>query len=824
MKSLRFVTPMFCCWGLIALTTAFAQTYKWPFQNPTLGADDRINNFLSVAADSEKLRLMKDWPADTFPRLGFRMSGNAEGLHGAGQGVATQFCQAYGLGETWDTAMVSLVGSIEANEYRYMWERTGAGSLILRVPNCDLGRDPRWGRTEECYGEDPYLVGSLSMAMVRGVQGNNPTYLQAANILKHFLANSNEDNRMSSSSNFDQRLFREYYSVPFRMSIMEAGATSFMCAYNSYNDTPCTIQPVIKRVAIKEWGLNGCVSTDGSAVSAGLVDGGHKWYPNMTVACAGCILAGINMFLDAGYTTAVPDAIDSNLITEADRDTVLRGVVRTQLRLGVFDPRSMVPYANVGTTDPCQTTAHQTAARLVTEKSIVLLKNTNNLLPLDTASIKSIAVIGAMADSVTKDWYGGTPPYKITPLAGITARVGPGVTVNYAADNTNNAATNAAKSSSVAIVFVGNDPTCAAGWGVCTDPSEGKESIDRQTLLMDASAVTLIQQVYAANPKTIVVLLSSFPYIMTYVVDSIPAIVHITHCSQETGNALAAVLFGDYNPAGRLTQTWPASMSQLPTMMDYDIRDGRTYMYSTGVPQYPFGYGLSYTTFGYANLQTSGGVMDAKNGLTVSFQLTNTGKVAGEEVAQLYVKHLNSAVSRPIKELRNFQRVALNAGATTTVSMSLSGSDIAYWDSVDATWYAECDNIQIQIGASSADIRLDTTLAVINCGPITMTSVRNPLPGRSIVKSAVSALSAVQIVRRGQTAVDLLFHLNAAAANVDLRVYSLNGRLIANLRRENLSAGTYNVALPGFSSSSGVYLVSGATGGGQRSVFKCCVR
>jgi hypothetical protein len=311
---------------------------------------------------------------------------------------------------------------------------------------------------------------------------------------------------------------------------------------------------------------------------------------------------------------------------------------------------------------------------------------------------------------------------------------------------------------------------------------------------------------------------------MTYVVDSIPAIVHITHCSQETGNALAAVLFGDYNPAGRLTQTWPASMSQLPTMMDYDIRDGRTYMYSTGVPQYPFGYGLSYTTFGYANLQTSGGVMDAKNGLTVSFQLTNTGKVAGEEIAQLYVKHLNSAVSRPIKELRNFQRVALNAGATTTVSMSLSGSDIAYWDSVDATWYAECDNIQIQIGASSADIRLDTTLAVINCGPITMTSVRNPLPGRSIVKSAVSALSAVQIIRRSQTAVDLVFHLNAAAANVDLRVYSLNGRLIGNFRRENLSAGTYNVALPGFSSSSGVYLVSGATGGGQRSVFKCCVR
>ena len=157
--------------------------------------EDRINNFLAVAADSEKIKLMKDWPADTFPRLGFRMSGHCEGLHGAGQGTATQFCQAYGLGETWDTAMLRQAGNIEANEYRYMWQRSHSGSLIIRIPNSDIGRDPRWGRTEECYGEDPYLTGSLSIAMIHGTQGNDPKYFQAINLVKHFLANSNEANQ-----------------------------------------------------------------------------------------------------------------------------------------------------------------------------------------------------------------------------------------------------------------------------------------------------------------------------------------------------------------------------------------------------------------------------------------------------------------------------------------------------------------------------------------------------------------------------------------------------------------------------------------------------
>lgn len=806
MKSLCTWISAFCFLSSMCLTASFAQTYKFPFQNPTLAMEDRINNFLAVAADSEKIRLMKDWPADTFPRLGFRMSGHAEGLHGAGQGTATQFCQAYGLGETWDTAMLRQAGNIEANEYRYMWQRSHSGSIILRVPNSDLGRDPRWGRTEECYGEDPFLDGMLSIAMIHGVQGNNPTYYQAINLVKHFLANSNEANRMGSSSNFDQRLFREYYSVPFRMGVMQGGANSYMCAYNAYNDTPCTVHPVIKRVTIKEWGVDGCISTDGSAVSAGMVMGGHRWYANDTLACAGCTKAGINQYLDGMYTTALPQAIADNLITAADRDSVLKGVIRTQMRLGVFDPPSMVPYTSVGTSDPAQSAAHKAAALLVTEKSIVLLKDTNNLLPLNKDSVKSIAIIGAIADSVTKDWYGGTPPYKITPHAGIAALVGTGVTINYAADNTNGAAVTAAKASDVAIVFAGNHPVCDAGWNVCTDPTEGKEGIDRTQITMNPTQEAMIEQVHAANPKTILVLISSFPYAITWEQDSLPAIVHMTHCSQEMGNALANVLFGVYNPAGRLTQTWPSSVSQLPTMMDYNIRDGRTYMYFKYTPLYPFGYGLSYTTFTYSNLVTSSDALSATGTIGVSVDVTNSGTKDGEEVVQLYVQHVGSAIARPIEELKGFARVAIPAGTKQTVTMNLNARDIAYWDSTKSTFYVETDQIKLMVGASSADIRLNKTISVTGGVP---TAIDKNAPDAPIVWNA-SAHVGYAALRNQGASIGLGLSLSTSA-NVDLGVYSMSGRLIGRVKRANVPEGEHYFDL-GTRPGPGIYLVSGNIG------------
>jgi len=803
-----------------------AQTYQYPFQNPALPIAVRDTNVVNLLTTAQKYSLLSE-NEPAISNLGLNsFTYWTEGIHGLGWGMggtytATQFPQGFGLGETWDTAILKQAGQEVAIELRTD-NNSGRCGLVLRSPNADLARDPRWGRIEETYGEDPYLIGKLATGWIQGLRGTNPTYIEAASMCKHFLANSNETDRMQSSSNFDQRLLHEYYSRSFLFALMDGGAQSYMTAYNEVNGEPCILDSVFKKLVREEWGWDGAVASDDGSLGASAQD----VHLNDTQGIALAIRNGtLSSFDDneINYGNCTAAAITDKLMTSTDLDTVMQNSMRVRLRLGDLDPASMVPYKSL-TGTPWTGAPAESLAYHVTQEAVVLLKNTNNTLPLSKTVKNSIAVIGPRADTVNMDYYGGNPPYRISILQGIKNKLGSGVTVNYALDNTNGVAVNYAKSADEAIVCVGNDPLCGEGYGNCPDSCAGKESVDRKAIILEVDQEALVEEVYQANPNTIVVLVSSFPYAITWEKANIPAIVHIANSSQELGHAIADVLFGDYNPAGRLSMTWPESLSQVPPLMDYDIRDGRTYMYFKDTALFPFGYGLSYTTFGYSNLQTSAGVMDAKNGLTVSFKLTNTGTVAGEEVAQLYVKHLNSAVSRPIKELRDFQRVALNAGATTTVSMSLSGMDVAYWDSVDATWYAECDNIQIQVGASSSDIRLDTTLAVTNCGPVAMTSVLNPLPGKSILKSASSVLSTAQIIRRGPNAVDLVFHLNAATAHVDLRVYSLDGRLIGNVSRENFSAGTYSVALPRFASSSGVYLVSGTTGEGQRSVFKCCVR
>jgi beta-glucosidase len=385
------------------------------------------------------------------------------------------------------------------------------------------------------------------------------------------------------------------------------------------------------------------------------------------------------------------------------------------IRLGLLDPPSMVPYSNIGNEpdDPWLTEKHKAVARLATQESIVLLKNSKNLLPLDRRSVKSIAVIGPRANEVLLDWYSGTPPYRVTPLEGIKARVGPAVRVGIAANNDDDAAVKLARSSDVAIVCVGNHPNGGndAVWGKVSTPSEGREAVDRQSLTLEQEE--LIKQVYQANPKTIVVLISSFPYAINWTQDNVPAILHLALNSQEEGNALADVLFGDYNPAGRLVQTWPRSLEQLPPMMDYDIRHGRTYMYFKGQPLYPFGFGLSYTSFAYSNLRTSASSLPASGSILVKFDLKNTGNRAGEEVVQLYVKLLTSSVPRPLKELKAFKRLALQPGETRTVTLELKGEQLAYWDVSSHRFVVENGVSEIVVGSSSADVKLKKQVTVV---------------------------------------------------------------------------------------------------------------
>ena len=688
-----------------------------PFRDPKLPLEQRVDDLVFRLTLDEKIGMLGQvQPA--IPRLEIKAFTNwTEGLHGlgwvrGGSVTATTFPQSAGLGETWDPEILRQAGAVEGYEARvYFQKYNGARvGLAIRAPNVDLARDPRWGRTEEVFGEDPYFVGKMSVGYIKGLQGDHPQYLLSAATMKHFLANSNEDGRTSSSSDFDERNLREYYLVPFQMGIQEGNAQSFMASYNAVNKIPDTVSPFIRDIVEKEWKFDGMVCTDAGSLP-NLTRQFH-YYPDPTAAVAGCVKAGITVFLDR-YAEPLKDALEKKLLTEADVERNIRGNIRMRMRLGEFDPPEMVPYSKIsGSEEPWYGEANKALARRVTQESIVLLKNNDDLLPLDKSKLRSIAVIGPYGDNVLIDWYAGMPPYLVTPLEGIRNKVGPGVRVRYAPDDNNGNAANLAAESDVAILFVGNHPTCGAPFGRCALPSEGKEAIDRKAIDLDQAQLNLIRRVKNANAKTIVVLISSFPYAINWVQENVPAILHLSHSSQEEGNAVADVLFGDYNPAGRLAATWVKALDDLPPMMDYDIRKGRTYMYFKGQALYPFGFGLSYTTFEYGNLRTSADSVRGAGEITVSVDIKNTGKRTGDEVVQMYVKHLNSAVERPIKELRGFLRITLQPGETKTVRMPLRGNELTYWDAATHSFVVEPGKAAIMVGPSSAEVKLEKTVAV----------------------------------------------------------------------------------------------------------------
>jgi beta-glucosidase len=635
--------------------------------------------------------------------------------------TTTQFPQPPGMGESWDPELVRQAAGVEGYEARFITQTPKYDRQILMLwgPQADLARDPRWGRSEEVYGEDPFFNGTMVTAFVKGLQGDDPKYWQAAALLKHFLANSNENLRTKSNSVFDWRLFWEYYSVPFRMGFLDGGAKAVMASYNAWNGTPMAINPILKSIVEDKWGVD-VLSSDGGAVNLLVTD--HKRFSTHEEAVVACLKAGINQFLDK-YADETKAALKDGSITEKEIDDLLRRKFQIEVKLGLLDPPSMVPYSTIkDSPEPWNTDKDKSISQKLALESVVLLKNDKSFLPLKKDAIKSIAVIGPLADSVRWDWYGGTPPYAVTPLQGIKDEVGPNVKVNYAADETDSAATKAAQSSDVAVVVVGNDPTCGdmahqwhntpdgGGTLPCSVASDGREGRDRDIITL--AQEQLVKQVYDVNPKTIVILVSSFPFAINWTQANVPAILHMAHSSQDEGAALAKVLFGDYNPGGHLVTTWPKSLDQLPPMMDYNIRDGRTYMYFKGEPLYPFGYGLSYTTFQYSNLKTSSPSLAKDGSVTVTVDVTNTGSVPGDAVVQLYVKHLKSQVERPREELKGFQRVTIQPNETKTVTIPLKASQLAYWDEKLGRFVVEAEPVGLMVGDSSADLKLNATVQV----------------------------------------------------------------------------------------------------------------
>lgn len=573
---------------------------------------------------------------------------------------STAFPQGYGLGETWDKEALHTVGEVMSNEARYYSQKTNFNVLCLWAPNADIARDPRWGRTEESLGED---------------------------------------------------LFRDYYSYGFYRGVVKGGGRSLMCAYNRYNGVPCSTNDFIHDILVDEWGMDGMILNDGGALAQLVTT--HHYVPDMKQAVKASLEAGISRFLGM-YVDDTKAALDEGIITEKMLDDVVRFNLRTILRLGLMDESADNPYLNMKFDEekaPWETQEYKDKARLVTQKSVVLLKNDDEVLPIDKSKVKKIAVFGNRAEDVLADWYGARPAYKVSPLEGIRKAVeGTDIEVRFQTWDNDGSGQELAKWADVCIVCVGNHPLTSpdwgkqsvqAPWGYGNAPSDGREAVDRRSLQLDTE--DLIKVIWQANHNTVAVLISSFPFAINWTKENVPAIVHTAQCGQELGNALADVIFGDYNPAGRTSQTWVKDILDLPNMLDYDIRNGRTYMYFTGEPLFPFGYGLSYTRFEYSNIK----VARRKDNYVVSFDLKNTGARDGEEVVQLYVKFAGDDAAM---RLRGFDRIAVPKGETKTVELVVPESDLTLWSTAKHAFAAPAGIAKLMVGASSSDIRLLTEI------------------------------------------------------------------------------------------------------------------
>lgn len=850
--------------GMVATTVALTlglaspavadELNAYPFRDPSLPLNTRVDDLVKRLTPAEKVSLLHQFqPA--IPRLGVpEFKTGTEALHGLawttertnGNVVtanATVFPQSIGLASTWDPALIKRIGAVVGDEARaYHSQDPGFWGLQLWAPVVNLLRDPRWGRNEEGYSEDPLLTGAISTAYGKGLTGEDPHYLKTAPVLKHYLANNNEVDRTTTSSNLRPRVLREYDEQAFKPAIAADAATGVMSSYNLVNGRPATVNPDLNDV-VRTWTDKTLYNVSDAAGPHNLT-GSQKYFDTSEEGFAATLKAGVESFTVDNQNPSttirvITSALSKGLLAEPDIDKAVKRVLSVRFRLGDFDPDGG-PYAKIGK-DVVNSPAHRELARKAAGEAMVLLKNDRGALPLDPK--RSVAVIGPLEKTLYTDWYSGGLPYKVTPVDGIRARMGSGVKVTdteavdrialreaatgkylsggageagavlktgattagateqfdafdwgdgvltlrsvanekyverqnignatspflnqapqprdwfvqqqfkledagdgtvviryvgyeipndwdgpnsyltVAADGTLtlgspnaagatkfrkeqitsgiDGAVSAARSAETAVVVVGSMPFI-----------NGREDHDRTTTALAESQSELIKAVRKANPNTVVVVENSYPTTLGWEQENVPAIVWTSHAGQETGNALADVLYGDVNPAGRLTQTWYRSDTEVPDILDYDIiKRGRTYQYFDGDPLYAFGHGLSYTDFRYSDLRV--GKASPQGTFEATVKVTNTGKRAGDEVVQLYTHQRISRDEQPNKQLRSFQRVNLQPGETKTVRLSVP--DLRHWDVTRGKWVLETSVHDVMIGASASDIRLRSVLPV----------------------------------------------------------------------------------------------------------------
>ncbi|MEU8390974.1 glycoside hydrolase family 3 C-terminal domain-containing protein [Micromonospora sp. NPDC048843] len=836
--------------------TALAEP-TYPFRDPHLPVDARVDDLLGRLTQDEKISWLHQYqPA--IPRLGIGLfKTGTEALHGVAWSTdidnngavvkarGTVFPQPVGMASTWNTDLIRQVGSAVGDEARgYHAQNPRVWGLNLWAPVVNLLRDPRWGRNEEGYSEDPLLTAEISTAYGSGMTGGDPNHLKSAPTLKHYLAYNNEVRRDVTSSNVPPRVLNEYDRAAFKPAIAADAATGMMAAYNLVNGRPATVDPDLATV-VRDWTDQPLMNVTDAWAPNNLV-ASQGYYPTQAEGNAAIIKAGLNSFItddtNAQPTiTAIKQALAIGLLTEADIDARIREILNVRFRLGEFDPGGG-RYGGI-TPDVINSPEHQRLARQAAGEAMVLLKNERQALPLNPARTRKVAVLGPLADTLYSDWYGGDLPYQVTALDGIRERLGSSASVSgldgadrialkdvstgryvsatgttdadrvlgtgatpalvaqfdvvdwgqdvvtlrnaangrylgynwgpfltrdeqpngwyvqqqfklepqadgtvvlryvgyetteswFGADtyvtigddgalklgaSTPAAATHfsrelisngihravaAAKAADTAVLVVGSNPFI-----------NGREAHDRTSTALSAGQEALVKAVATANPRTVLVLQTSYPVTIRWEQEHVPAIVWTTHAGAETGHAVADVLFGDRNPSGRLTQTWYRSDSQLPPdLLEYDIiSSGQTYLYSRAKPLYPFGHGLSYTRFRYGQLRAGAQSVAADGTITATVDVTNVGSRTGTEVVQLYTHQRTSRDTTPIRQLKAFQQVKLAPGQTRTVTLRLPAADLAHWDVTRSRWVVESSVHDLMVGASVEDIRARATIRV----------------------------------------------------------------------------------------------------------------
>ncbi|MDR2701824.1 MAG: glycoside hydrolase family 3 C-terminal domain-containing protein [Spirochaetaceae bacterium] len=817
--------------------------FEYPFLDPALPLKERIYDLVSRLTVEEKAGFIPS-RNHAVERLNIpAWSIGAEGAHGFvdREGRNTTFPQTIGLAAGWDRELLRKIGEVSAIEARVYCKTHGRkGGLALWSPTIDMERDPRWGRTEEGYGEDPFLCSELSSSYIRGAQGGDPFYLRVSCGPKHFFANNNERLRSACSCSIPPRLMHEYYLAPFRSAIQNAKAVSLMTSYNEVNGIPMMLHPMLNDMVKNQWGLEGHLVTDGNdflqTVNA------HHYFDTHAETLAAALKNGADSMTDepSEVIPAVMEALKRNLLDEAELDKHLERIFAVRFRLGLFDPPGICPYDAIDETDLMKD-EYRSLAREAVRKSAVLLKNEGAVLPLRPGAVKgSIAVMGPLAAELRLDWYSGHPPYMITPLEGLRELYGQDKVV-YAdcrdivsfttedgrplvlidagdsagkvlaagafgekpsrfyledwgwgawtladvesglllespyyrpepgadADRTQLIIKASAKNSLIWFnktlfniipqekglcllrIYDNRRIACpqeqgplelrdgtfdgpgelfrmkterdgfAAAVKAATEAEQlifiggsdpminGREEVDRPSLNLPPRQEELIRRVSLCNERTILILISGYPFTCKDIAEKVPAVLWMAHGIQETGHGLADILGGAYSPAGRLPLTWYEDEKQLPSIMEYDIVSAAaTCQYFPGKALFPFGYGLSYGSFAYSELAIDKAAVEENDTVTVSFKLKNTGSIEAEEVPQMYIAVSGSAFRRPLKSLKGFTRLSLTPGEEQTVRFSLPVRELAVWNSHQNCFCVEAGYCTVMIGASSADIRL----------------------------------------------------------------------------------------------------------------------